>query len=170
MTQTRSGPEGTLALVVSLGGVMPHLLYALLASIMTATLAAAETLEERGAYLVMGPGACGNCHTPLGPEGPVPDQRLAGRLVEQNEMFTAIAPNITPASRIAGWSDEELGRAIREGLRPDGSLIGPPMPYAMYRGLSDRDVQAIVAFLRTVPAGENDPGVSRPTPCLCHPP
>ncbi len=87
-------------------------------------------------------------------------QDLGGRLVEKNEAFTAIAPNITPASRVAQWSDAELGRAIREGIRPDGSVIGPPMPFAMYRGLSDYDVSAMVAYLRTVPAVELDPGQS----------
>ncbi len=84
----------------------------------------------------------------------------AGRLVDQNDAFTAIGNNITPASRISGWSDDELKRAIREGIRPDGSLIGPPMPFAMYRGLSDNDLNAIASFLRTLPAVENDPGVS----------
>lgn len=116
----------------------------------------AETPEERGAYLVRGIAGCGNCHTPFGPEGPDMGKELAGRLVEQNEMFTAIAPNITPAGRVADWSDAELARAIREGIRPDGSLIGPPMPYAMYRGLGDEDLAAIVAFLRTLPAVENE--------------
>lgn len=114
----------------------------------------AETPVERGEYLVRGPAGCGNCHTPMGPEGFVAGQELAGRLVEKNEMFTAYAPNITPAGHIADWSDAELGRAIREGIRPDGSLIGPPMPFAMYRGLSDNDLAAIVAFLRTLPAVE----------------
>ncbi len=88
----------------------------------------AETsdLIARGEYLVTGPAGCGNCHSPLGPDGVVSGMELSGRLVEDLEIFTAIAPNITPASRVAAWSDEELGRAIREGLRPDGSLIGPP--------------------------------------------
>ncbi len=112
----------------------------------------AETPEERGEYIVQGPGGCGNCHTPIGPNGFIMDQDLGGRLVEKNDMFTAIAPNITPGGRVADWSDEELGRAIREGIRPDGSLIGPPMPFPMYRGLSDSDLAAIVAYLRTVPA------------------
>ena len=120
----------------------------------------AETPFERGEYLVRGPMGCGNCHTPLGPDGPVAGQELAGRLVEKNEQFTAIAANITPAGRVSRWSDSELGRAIREGIRPDGSVIGPPMPFTFYRGLSDDDVAAIVAFLRTVPAVENDPGKS----------
>ena len=118
--------------------------------------AGAETLVERGEYLVTGPGGCGNCHSPLGPDGFIKGKELAGRLVEKNDAFTAIAPNITPASRIAGWSDAELGRAIREGIRPDGSVIGPPMPFAMYRGVSDDDLAAMVAYLRTVPAVEQD--------------
>ena len=75
-------------------------------------------------------------------------------------MFTAIAPNITPASRVASWSDEDLGRSIREGIRPDGSVIGVPMPFAAYRDISDDDLASIVAYLRTIPAVDNDPGMS----------
>ncbi|MCR8550351.1 cytochrome c [Salipiger sp. P9] len=121
-----------------------------------AVAATAEPDLARGEYLVRGPAGCGNCHTPLGPDGPVQGMELAGRLVDKNPGFTAYAPNITPASRIAGWSDAELARAIREGLRPDGSLIGPPMPFAMYRGLGDEDLASIVAFLRTLAPVENE--------------
>ncbi|MBF9036494.1 cytochrome C [Rhodobacterales bacterium HKCCE2091] len=122
--------------------------------------ASAEVSVERGEYLVRGPAGCGNCHTPLGPEGFVADQELGGRLVEDNPFFTAIAPNITPAGRVSGWSDDELAHAIREGIRPDGSVIGPPMPFPQYRGLGDDDLMSIVAFLRTLPAVDNDPGQS----------
>ncbi|MTH77530.1 cytochrome C [Paracoccus aestuariivivens] len=87
-------------------------------------------------------------------------QDLGGRLVDKNPAFTAIAPNITPGSRIAGWSDADLVHAIREGLRPDGTLIGPPMPFAMYRGLGDEDLASIVLYLRSIPAVEHDPGKS----------
>lgn len=118
------------------------------------TAAMAEPSVARGDYLVRGPGGCGNCHTPMGPEGPVMDQELTGRVVEDGEAFLAVAPNITPAGRIAGWTDAELAKAIREGLRPDGTLIGPPMPFAMYRGLSDDDLASIVMFLRSLPATE----------------
>jgi mono/diheme cytochrome c family protein len=128
-----------------------------LAGALLAVPAVAETSVERGEYLVRGPMGCGNCHTPMGPEGFVIEQELAGRLVEDiPQVFTAYAANITPAGRIAEWSDEELARAIREGIRPDGSVIGPPMPFAMYRGLGDEDLAAIVAFLRTLPAVENE--------------
>lgn len=123
---------------------------------LSASAALAEPSVDRGEYLVRGPGGCGNCHTPFGPQGPDMSQELSGRLVDDNEAFTAVAPNLTPAGRIAGWSDAELARAIREGLRPDGSLIGPPMPFAMYRGLSDEDVTSIVMFLRTLPPVASD--------------
>lgn len=124
------------------------------------TAAIAGPSVERGAYLVRGPAGCGNCHTPMDAGGFVADQELAGRFVDKNDAFTAIAPNITPAGAVAGWSDPELARAIREGIRPDGSLIGPPMPFAMYRGLGDDDLASIVMFLRTLPAVANDPGTS----------
>lgn len=119
------------------------------------TAAQAGPSLERGEYLVRGIAGCGNCHTPLGPDGFIEDLELGGRLVEDNPMFTAYSANITPAGRVADWTDAELGRAIREGIRPDGSLIGPPMPFSMYRGLSDDDLASIVAFLRTIPAVDN---------------
>ncbi len=133
---------------------------AIAALITTPVFAQDADLMARGEYLVTGPAGCGNCHTPIGPTGFVEGQELAGRLVEDNEAFTAIAPNITPASRIASWSDSDLIRAIREGVRPDGSVIGPPMPFTFYRGLSDTDALAMVTYLRSVPAVESDPGVS----------
>lgn len=116
--------------------------------------AVAETELERGAYLVRHVAACGNCHSPLAPDGPVAGQELAGRFVIKIPEFEAWAPNITPAA-IGDWTDEQISRAIREGIRPDGTVIGPPMPIELYRELSDRDVKAIVAYLRAVPPVEN---------------
>jgi mono/diheme cytochrome c family protein len=127
---------------------------------MAASFAMAEPTVDRGEYLVEGLAGCGNCHTPLGPEGPMMEMNLAGRLVEDIEPFRAVASNITPGGRVAEWSDAELARAIREGIRPDGSVIGPPMPAVLYRGLSDNDLMSIVMYLRAIPAVENDPGVS----------
>lgn len=138
----------------------PILIAAAVAAAALAVAARAEPSVARGAYLVEGPAGCGNCHTPLGPEGFDSARALAGRLVEDNPAFTAVAPNLTPASRIADWSDAELARAIREGIRPDGSVIGPPMPFTFYRGLGDDDLASIVMYLRTVPAVAHDPGTS----------
>lgn len=132
---------------------------ALIAFLFSTTFSNAEPTLDRGEYLVRGPAGCGNCHTPLGPQGPLMDQELAGRVVEDSEAFRAVAPNITPGGRISEWSDQDLARAIREGLRPDGSLIGPPMPFAMYRGLSDEDLGSIVLFLRSLPPSQTPEGL-----------
>ncbi len=130
-------------------------------AIVSGAMAFAEPSLERGEYLVEGPAACGNCHTPLGPEGPMIELNHAGRLVEKNPGFTAIAPNITPGGRVAEWTDEEFARAIREGITPGRSrVIGPPMPIALYSRLSDDDVLSIVMYMRSLPAVENDPGES----------
>lgn len=111
----------------------------------------------RGRYLVQSIAGCGNCHTPQGPKGPILSQTLAGGLVIDDPGFKAVASNITPDKEtgIGAWTDAHIATAIREGKRPDGSLIGPPMPFGMYRQMSDRDVAAIVAYLRTVPAVKN---------------
>jgi len=116
----------------------------------------AEPSVERGEYLVRGPAGCGNCHTPQTPSGPDMSNELGGFMVDKNPMFEAWAVNITPGGRVASWTDDELAKAIREGIRPDGSVIGPPMPMSLYRGLSDDDLYSIVAFLRTVPSSQNE--------------
>jgi mono/diheme cytochrome c family protein len=128
---------------------------------LTGAARAGEPSVARGEYIVTSIGACGSCHTPMGEGGAFDEARaLSGRLVEQSEAFTAIAPNITPAGRVKDWSDAELMRAIREGIRPDGSVIGPPMPFEVYHQISDTDLASIVMYLRTVPAVDNDPGAS----------
>lgn len=115
---------------------------------------ASQALVDRGRYLVNGIAACGNCHTQKGPQGPLPGMDLAGGLPLQEKQFTAFSSNITPDAEtgIGKWTDAQIIRALREGRRPDDSVIGPPMPIALYRGISDADARAIVAYLRSVPA------------------
>lgn len=115
--------------------------------------ALAETPVERGRYLVETIGACGNCHTPKGKRGQ-PDlaRKFAGGFVIKTRPFDAVASNITPDKEtgIGAWTDEQIIAAIREGKRPDGSIIGPPMPIPLYRRISDNDAKAMVAYLRTI--------------------
>lgn len=122
---------------------------------------AAETTAgdlARGAYLMNHVVACGNCHTPMGPQGPDMSARLSGRLLEDNALWKAYAPNITmdPETGIGGWTDAEIIRAIREGVTPSGHVIRPPMPVGLYRGMSDADAAALVAYMRSLPAVKND--------------
>lgn len=122
-----------------------------------ATRAQAETLLERGRYLVRSIAACGNCHTPQGPNGPVAGKVLGGGMEMADPAFKAYASNITPdpETGIGRWTSAQIITAVREGKRPDGTTIGPPMPIAQYRGMSDRDAAAIAAYLRSVPAIKN---------------
>lgn len=117
--------------------------------------AIAETLLERGTYLMKSIVACGNCHTAKG--GPMAQHELAGGFPMKEGPIDAVTPNLTPDKEtgIGNWTDAQLMVAIRDGKRPDGSLIGPPMPYDMYRGLSDRDTKAIIAYLRNLKPVKN---------------
>ena len=94
---------------------------------------------------------------------------------EKTPGFDANAPNITPdpETGIGNWTDEQIIASIREGKRPDGSIIGPPMPIGLYRDISDNDVKAIVAYLRNVKPVKNEipPSVYRiPLPPAYGPP
>jgi cytochrome c553 len=93
--------------------------------------------------------ACMSCHSP-GNELPLSGTNV-GEKFDMPPLGTLYAPNLTPSGDIQDWSDGELIRAIREGVRKDGrSLL--VMPSGNYRNLSDEDVQAIVAYLRSQPA------------------
>ena len=147
-------------------------LYALLITAYSASMPASAQEEplERGRYLVETVAYCGICHNSRGPDGRmVPGMELAGgRVLAQNELrivlpdlppgdIRAVAPNITPdpETGIGKWTEAQIAAAIREGRRPNGSLIGPPMPINLYRGISDRDLTAIVSFVRSVPPKHN---------------
>jgi hypothetical protein len=112
---------------------------------------AADPLVERGHYLadLMG---CGNCHTAFGPQGPAVDKAFAGGMEVPEKFGTWRSPNITQDkdTGIGGWTDEQIIKAVREGVRPDGVHLFPIMPYPMYNALSDDDAKALVAFLRTI--------------------
>ena len=106
---------------------------------------------ERGKYLMQTVVACGNCHTPRGPKGELlADKGLSGGMVFDAPPFRAVASNITPdpETGIGKWTDAQLAKAIREGVRPDKTIIGPPMPIENYRHLSDADLGSIIAYLR----------------------
>jgi mono/diheme cytochrome c family protein len=136
---------------------LQHAVLLFASGLAAATGANAESRLERGRYLMQSIVACGNCHTPQGPDGPMPGMELAGGLKIEDKPFTAIASNITPnrETGIGKWTDAQIVTAIREGRRPDGSIIGPPMPIGLYRGMSDNDARAIVAYLRSVKPVKN---------------
>lgn len=105
---------------------------------------------DRGRYIGEIVAACGACHdTP----GKGSAGHLAGGFIIREPGFVAVVPNITPdrATGIGNWTDAEITAAIRNGIRPDGSHIGVPMPFELYRDMADSDVTAVIAWLRSVP-------------------
>jgi mono/diheme cytochrome c family protein len=100
---------------------------------------------------------CMECHTPLGPGGRDFAARLgAGGFEFPGPWGVSAARNVTPSKEkgIGGWTDDEIKRAITEGISRDGSRLKPPMGYHYYSTVSADDLDAVVAYLRTVPAKE----------------
>lgn len=115
----------------------------------------------RGGYLVNQVCACGACHTSRENGDIATEPERTDAFLGGGNLYVAAGlsdgvwiPNITPDEEtgIGGWSDDELMRAIRDGVTRDGRFMLPLMPFGAYQHLSDEDVRSIVAYLRTVPA------------------
>lgn len=119
----------------------------------------AEPSLERGAYLAEGVVACANCHVARDAAGaPRFELGMSGGGLFTDGPFRSYAANITPdpATGIGGWTREEIAAAIREGRRPDGTMIGPPMPVEFYRSMSDDDLDSIIDYVLAQPAIANE--------------
>jgi mono/diheme cytochrome c family protein len=94
---------------------------------------------------------CSSCHSTT---GSLPLDGAAGSILSSPGnpgLGSLYAPNLTPGGPLATWTDGEIVRAIRDGVDKDGhALVLMPSPY--FHAMSDADVQAIVAYLRTQPA------------------
>jgi mono/diheme cytochrome c family protein len=102
---------------------------------------------------------CTDCHTPYDDTGsPDPDRYLSGAHIPGDE----IAANITPHDEtgIGSWSEQEIADYLRSGIRPDGTLAGGVMSQRIdqrFSVLTEEDALAIAAYLKSVPAIDNDP-------------
>jgi mono/diheme cytochrome c family protein len=108
----------------------------------------------RGEYLatIM---VCGDCHSGRFADGDIdPALYLAGGSAgfEIPGMGVFWPPNLTPDPKtgLGDWSAGDIAAAIRDGVRPDGRVLAPIMPYAFYRVLTDTDVADLVAYLQSV--------------------
>ena len=115
---------------------------------------------NRGAYLVEGPGHCGECHSPrdvLG--GIVSERRFAGGPDPEGKSWV---PNITPhADGIATWSDKDIAYLLETGLKPDSDSVGSMMADVVLNTskLSAEDRAAMSAYVKALPpiAGKAPP-------------
>lgn len=108
---------------------------------------------EHGRHLFETRG-CGDCHA-----GGV------GALVfDAGPLIRLVAPNITPAALAArGYDTDRIAAAIRHGVRADGTPL-VFMPAGDWSELSDADTAALIAYMATLPASDNDPGATEIRP------
>jgi mono/diheme cytochrome c family protein len=111
----------------------------------------------RGKGLVFGAAHCADCHAPAdrvaqaekGEEVP-----LSGGQVFELPIGRIYPPNITPhATGILNQTDGEIARALRFGVRNNGTALFDFMPF---HNTSDEDLTAIISFLRSQPGVENN--------------
>lgn len=135
--------------------------------------AGTSALIERGQYLVRITG-CHDCHSPK-VSGMTPDmtRALAGRpattplpSATKDEVHASldltawtgpwgysVASNLTPdgATGIGTrYTEASFIAAMRTGKKPNGTMMQPPMPQEVYQNMTDEDLRAIFAYLRTV--------------------
>jgi mono/diheme cytochrome c family protein len=117
-----------------------------------AAAADAQSPAERGGYLVNTIMTCHNCHTPMGMSGPQLDKALSGGLRFNEPPFDVTASNITPdpETGIGKWSDADIKKSMRDGVRPNGVRLAVVMPTGFYKVLTPGDLDGIVAYLRTI--------------------
>lgn len=113
---------------------------------------AQSNLVKRGDYLVNTIMTCGNCHTPKGPPAAIAGKDFSGGLSWDEPPFKVTAPNITQDKEtgIGAWSDADIKKLMRTGVRPNGVQIAMVMPTNFYEIVTERDMDAIVAYLRTL--------------------
>lgn len=148
------------------------------------TAATEQALIARGKYLSL-IGGCNDCHSPkiLTPIGPAPDttrllsghpqDEMLGNLVQTQEwvLFNpgatayvgpwgiSYAANLSPDDTgIGNWTFQQFETAIRKGkfkgLENSRPLL-PPMPWQMYQNMSDEDLKALFAYLKSIPPVKN---------------
>jgi len=128
-----------------------------IAALALAGAAYADTPVERGSYLVNTIMTCGNCHSPKGPPDVVAGKDFSGGLRFDEPPFDVTAPNITPDKEtgIGAWSDADIKKLLRTGMRPNGLPVAVVMPTGFYDIITDADLDAIVAYLRTLTPVKN---------------
>jgi mono/diheme cytochrome c family protein len=130
-------------------------LTAMVALVATPTLVRSDRVFSRGEYLarIMD---CAGCHTPGALTGK-PDQgrNLAGSEIGFHipDLGYFYPPNLTPDRQtgLGAWSEADIVRAVRTGVRPDGRMLAPVMPWHSYAALTDADAQALAGYLRRLP-------------------
>jgi len=129
--------------------------------------AANDTQTARGEYLVT-IGGCNDCHTPGYFFGKPDTSRFLGGSdvgFEIPGQGVFVGRNITPDKEtgIGSWTREQIVTALQTGLRPDGRVLAPIMPWHALAHLTEDDVASIAVFLQSLkPVSNQVPGPFKP--------
>ena len=145
--------------VLAAGGLVAYLYtaYPKVPPAEAVTVAATPERLARGKYLAEHVSGCVDCHSTKdwskysGPMIKGTEGRGGERFGGGAAPFTVYAKNITPAA-LGEWTDGEIIRAVTAGVSKDGTPLFPVMPYPRYARMAREDVEAIVAYVRTLPA------------------
>ena len=111
---------------------------------------------KKGFYLVT-IGHCMECHTPMGPMGRDFENSYGkGGVRVPGPWGVSVSRNITSHKEkgIGAWSDAEIKRAITQGRAQGRHAAQAADGLRFYANMTEGDLDAIVAYLRTVPAKE----------------
>jgi mono/diheme cytochrome c family protein len=151
---------------------LPNVLFAagsVIAALLSGTgevFAAGDT--GRGEYLAVIMD-CSGCHTPGALIGqPDMTRPLAGSDVgfEIPGLGIFYPPNLTsdPEAGLGTWSETDIVKAVRTGVRPDGRQLAPVMPYHSYGRLTDEDAGALAAYIKSLkPVDHRVPAIVGPS-------
>jgi len=137
-----------------------HLFVATMLGLIAHDALAASLQVERGKYLVI-VGGCGDCHTPGALHGK-PDMTKflggsdVGFAIPAEGVF--VGRNLTPdkPTGLGNWTDQQIIEALTKGVRPDGRMLAPIMPWRALGQLTRSDALAIVAYLKSLPPVHNE--------------
>jgi mono/diheme cytochrome c family protein len=120
---------------------------------------AAQDQVARGRYLV-NLGLCTDCHTPGHFFGKPDEKRFLGGSevgFEIPGLGVFHGPNLTPDKEtgLGNWSTTQIMTAFQTGVRPDGRVLAPIMPWKAFGQLSKADAAAIAAYLKSLPPVKN---------------
>ena len=112
-----------------------------------------QATTEYGRYLAVAVFDCIGCHSPgFGAKEPEAEDAFVGGFEFQDPSGRPVTSrNLTPhETGLAHYSRDDLARALKSGLRPDGSVLSAPMP--LFRGLEDVEIDALHVYLKSLPA------------------
>jgi cytochrome c553 len=129
---------------------------------------------ERGRYLVT-IAACNDCHTPKldaqmtldtnrllsgRPQATMPPMQSTTEIKASLDLTAWAGPwgnsyaaNLTPDKETglgSRYTEQSFIQTIRTGKKPEGEALAPPMPWPVYRNMTDEDLKAVYAYLQTL--------------------